>query len=107
MLLYFIATGRISGSNNSGDYVRSSEASYFWENHGQAQHPTALTEVCSIAEMISVRACTCSTMFLVTYSDQTDPFNRAPLTPDMLISDLKLKATIQQWKQEQTERRLV
>ncbi len=45
--------------------------------------------------------------FLVAYSDQTDPFNRAPLTPDMLISDIKLKDKIQQWKKEQTERRLI
>lgn len=43
--------------------------------------------------------------WIVAYSDQTDPFNRAPLTPDMLISDIKLKDKIQQWKKEQTERR--
>jgi hypothetical protein len=52
-------------------------------------------------------ACIYVVVFLVAYSDQTDPFNRAPLTPDMLISDIKLKDKIQQWKKEQTERRLI
>lgn len=52
--------------------------------------------------------CVCNIImtFIAAYSDQTDPFNRAPLTPDMLMVDTELKDKIQQWKIEQTKRRL-
>ena len=37
------------------------------------------------------------------YSDQTDPFNRAPLTADMLTPASDLKIKIEQWKSEQRQ----
>eukprot|EP00092_Neocalanus_flemingeri_P031431 GFUD01034137.1.p1 GENE.GFUD01034137.1~~GFUD01034137.1.p1 ORF type:complete len:1600 (-),score=340.09 GFUD01034137.1:699-5498(-) len=36
-------------------------------------------------------------------SDETDPFNRQPLTMDMVKPDLVLKAKIQKWIKEQTD----
>jgi ubiquitin conjugation factor E4 B len=35
-------------------------------------------------------------------SDQTDPFNRKPLTMDMLVPEDDLKARIQEWRRQHT-----
>lgn len=36
-------------------------------------------------------------------SDQTDPFNRSPLTMDQLLADVELRDKIQQWMREKRE----
>lgn len=49
----------------------------------------------------SLNVCHHFSPFLCDYSDQQDPFNRAPLTPDMLKPDGDLKDKIMKWKQKQ------
>ena len=41
-------------------------------------------------------------MNLSVYSDQTDPFNRQPLTADMLISNDELRQRIEEWKEQKS-----
>lgn len=44
------------------------------------------------------RFCTCDVNFFS--SDQTDPFNRSPLSLDMVTPDVELKTKIEKWIQE-------
>lgn len=44
------------------------------------------------------RFCTCDVNFFS--SDQTDPFNRSPLSLDMVTPDVELKSKIEKWIQE-------
>lgn len=36
-------------------------------------------------------------------SDQTDPFNRSPLTMDMVKSNIELQRRVQEWIQEKKQ----
>lgn len=38
-------------------------------------------------------------------NDQHDPFNRQPLTPDMLVPQPELQARIQAWVQERKQKK--
>lgn len=94
---------RVPRPSHSRDDVGSCEASDLWKGHGQAKHHQASFEVLILLYMEYNSGMHVNDYLLSPYSDQTDPFNRAPLTADMLTPASDLKTKIERWKSEQRQ----